>query len=225
MTDALPQPHDHLFRTVFSEPEEAVALLRAYLPPTVGRTLKWSTLTVQDGRFVDERLRGSESDLLYAIEREAGDAAWLYVLLEHQSTADRWMRVRLLTYCCRIWDRGRQQHPTERELRPILPLVFFQGAGRWGHATEFAALFAAEVRQWPSVPRFEHLLIDQTVMAPDAVRGEVRGRIAQLLMMAAYRESWHVLQHVVPLLAALRPVGEIDHLPAVRGVRAGHSER
>ena len=47
-------------------------------------------------------MRDSESDLLYAIERTAGDApVWLYLLLEHQSKPDRWMPFRLLKYCCR----------------------------------------------------------------------------------------------------------------------------
>ena len=46
--------------------------------------------------FVDDHLRETESDLLYSIERKAGaPPAWLYVLLEHQSQADPWMRFRL----------------------------------------------------------------------------------------------------------------------------------
>ncbi len=96
------RPHDKLFRTVFSHPAEAAALLRAYLPESLARDLAWSSLTVRDASFIDEQMRDSESDLLYAIERTAGDQpAWLYVLLEHQSKPDRWMPFRLLKYCRR----------------------------------------------------------------------------------------------------------------------------
>ena len=50
-------------------------------------------ITLEDRSFVDDHLRESESDLLYSIERKAGaPSAWLYVLLEHQSRADPWMR-------------------------------------------------------------------------------------------------------------------------------------
>ena len=39
--------------------------------------------------LIDDRLRGTESDLLYAVERRAGATpAWLYVLLQHQPTPD-----------------------------------------------------------------------------------------------------------------------------------------
>ena len=56
----------------------------------------------------------------YAIRRKAGGApAWLYVLLEHQSTPDVWLRLRLrlLKYSIRIWERDRRRHPKEEQLR------------------------------------------------------------------------------------------------------------
>ena len=66
---------------------EAAGLLRAHLPEAVNSELLWSSLKRQDVSFIDDRLRDSESDLLYAVQRKANAApAWLYVLLEHQST-------------------------------------------------------------------------------------------------------------------------------------------
>lgn len=92
---------------------------------------------------------------MYAVDRTVGDSpAWLFLLLEHQSKPNRWMPFRLLKYCCRIWDRDRRTHRRERELRPIVPMVFYQGRRRWRHATEFSELFAPSVRASPWVPRF-----------------------------------------------------------------------
>ena len=172
------------------------------------RRLRWSTLALQPVGFIDHRLRDSESDLLFLIRRKA-DAApvWLYVLLEHQSTPDAWLRLRLLRYSIRIWERDRRRHRHEEQLRPILPLVLYQGRHRWGHGREFSELFAQQVRHWPWVPHYAHLLIDQTRARPDQVRGELRGRIAQLAMMATFRKNWPLLQRLVPLLAELARVG------------------
>ncbi len=212
MNDVPPQPHDHLFRTVFSDPEDATGLLQAYLPARVVRSLRWSTLAVQDGRFVDERLRERESDLLFAVERETGSAMWLYVLLEHQSTPDRWMRLRLLTYCCRVWDRDRQRRASDATLRPILPVVFFQGRQGWPHPTGFTTLFPEEDRRWPWGPQFEHILIDQAAIGPEEVRGTLRGRIAQLTMMAAQRDSWAATRGALRLLAELNAAAAPDDI-------------
>ena len=159
-----------------------------------------------------------DADLLYSIRRRAGGRpAWLYVLLEHQSTTkarERWLRLRLLRYCCRIWERDRRRRPDETELRPIVPLVLYQGRGRWRHATEFSDLFAREVRAWPWLPRFEHLLIDQSATAPEEVRGTLRGMVAQLMMMAVYRAAggWPALQRALPLLAELERRGGMEEL-------------
>ena len=112
MPGDLHQPHDSLFRKVFSEPAEAAGLLRTSVPPWLAGTLDWSSLTLMNASYVDDDLRTSESDLLYAVEQRPGDAEpgearrslRLYLLFEHQSTPDRLMRFRLLKYCCRIWD-------------------------------------------------------------------------------------------------------------------------
>ena len=194
------RPHDSLFRAVFSDPATAVGFVRAYLPESVSAELQWSTLALRNNTFIDDELRDSESDLLFAINRQSGRSAWLYVLLEHQSTPSHWLRYRLLKYCCRIWDRDRDQSPKESELRPIVPLVFYQGAQPWKHSTEFSELFAEEVRVWPWLPRFRHLLIDQSNAPVETIAGELKGRIAQLTMLAVYRDHWAMLQRVVPMM-------------------------
>ena len=129
------------------------------------------------------------------------------MLLEHQSTPDPWLRLRLLKYSIGSGKRDRQRHPTEKQLRPIVPLVLYQGGRVWRAAHEFAELFAEAVRDWPGVPHYAHLLIDQTQAGPDELRGQLLGRIAQLAMMAAHRASWPVLQRLVPLLTELAHMG------------------
>ena len=76
-------------------------------------------------------------------------------------------------------------------------------------------LLSEAVRDWPGVPRYAHLLIDQTQVGPEELRGELLGRIAQLAMMAAYRASWPVLQRLVPLLAELAQVGDSEDLQRI----------
>ena len=79
--------------------------------------------------------------------------------------------------------------PERHGLRPIVPVVFYQGDHSprgWAYSTEFADLFPEAARAWPWVPRFAHVLLDQTVLGPEAVVGGVRGRIARLLLMAAF---------------------------------------
>ena len=204
------RPHDSLFRGVFSDQAAAVGLLRGYLPESVGVRLRWSTLSLQDTSFVDAELRDSEADLLYEIRQHSGRRLWLYVLLEHQSEPDRWMRWRLLRYCGRIWERDRRRNRRRLSLRPIVPMVLYHGPRRWSWPREFAELFPAGMQQWSWLPHWEHLLIDLGALGPERVRGELKGRIAQLSMIAAYRDARRILRDVLPLLGELYRRGEVD---------------
>ncbi len=173
------------------------------------------------GTFVDQELRGSVSDLLFEVRLAAGGEAepqWLYVLFEHQSRPDRWMALRLLRYCCRIWEAGRRSYPDEEFLRPVLPLVFYQGRHRWRYAEELAESFPPALRGEPWVPRFRHLLFDQTRVAPEAVAGALRGRLLQLAMMHAFEQALRdARERMAALLAELQrePVrGGVDYVKA-----------
>lgn len=66
------------------------------------------------------------------------------------------------------------------------------------------------VRVWTGVPRYAHLLIDQTRVAPEQMRGDLHGRSVQHALLAAYRKSWPILQRLVPLLAELGRAGRVE---------------
>jgi predicted transposase YdaD len=216
MADEIHHPHDLMVRAVLSDLVEATSFLQRHLPQKVSQALNWSTLTLLEGSFVDEDLRASEADFLYEAELISGEeSVWVYVLLEHQSTPDRWMRFRLLKYCCRIWDVSFREHPDQRELRAIVPLVFYQGARSWSYSSEFADVFAESVREWPGVPRFSHELVDQSGMRPEEVQGELKEQLMQLVMLAAYHPALAWMEQVARLLGSLSsrpPSGGIDYV-------------
>jgi predicted transposase/invertase (TIGR01784 family) len=216
MADEIHHPHDLMVRAVLSDLVEATSFLQRHLPQAVSQALNWPTLTLLEGSFVDEDLRASEADFLYEIERVSGEeSVWLYILLEHQSTPDRWMRFRLLKYCCRIWDQSFRDQPDQRELRAIVPLVFYQGERSWSYSSEFADLFAESVRDWPGIPRFSHVLIDQSRLQPDEVQGELKTQLMQLLLLAAYHSERPWRELVVELIRTLSsnpPSGGINYV-------------
>ena len=58
--------------------------------------------------------------------------------------------------------------------------------------------------EWRWVPRFEHLLIDQTEQGAESVTGAVAARLLQIAMMAAFRDARGEL-----LEQATRLIGEL----------------
>src|SRR5947209_13966646 len=97
-----PSPHDALFKATFSKLRHARALLRAALPQALAKAASWSTLRLIPGSFVNEALRARHTDLLFSV-RMRRRPVYLHLLFEHQSTAERWMLLRLLQYMLQIW--------------------------------------------------------------------------------------------------------------------------
>ncbi|MCU0691713.1 MAG: Rpn family recombination-promoting nuclease/putative transposase [Polyangiaceae bacterium] len=121
-------PHNALFLSVFSRKENAVGALRAVLRPDLAERIDWGTLSLQDGHYVDDELRESQSDLLYEVKL-AGHTIELYVLFEHQSTVSGLMPFRLMRYIARIGDKWLAEHPGAKRVPGVLPVVVAHAEG------------------------------------------------------------------------------------------------
>ncbi len=81
------QPHDRLFRRVFGDPKHAGSELRSVLSAEVAAHIDLDHLEPVAVSFVDDNLRQVHSDLLLRTTFD-GDDAYLYFLVEHQSSPD-----------------------------------------------------------------------------------------------------------------------------------------
>jgi predicted transposase/invertase (TIGR01784 family) len=186
-------PHDALFKVVLGQPEHAGGVLRAVLPARAVDALDWPTLALSPGSFVDPALSGRHTDLLFSIRwRGGGDDALVYLVFEHQSTADRRMAFRLLRYQVRIWERWLADHPHAEQLPVVVPIVLYHGAEPWSAPRAFEALFAipdaARTALAPHLVQFTYLLDDLSVI-PDAELRErsmtALGRLVEICLKHA----------------------------------------
>ncbi|MFV8751831.1 Rpn family recombination-promoting nuclease/putative transposase [Nannocystaceae bacterium ST9] len=146
------RPHDALFKNTFERPEDAAALARCHLEPSLSAVIDWPTMRLESGSFVDEDdLVDRHSDLLFMVETEVG-ATYLYLLFEHQSTDDPRMPLRMLTYMVRIWQRHAKLH--EGPLPAIIPLLICHAPGGWSSPRHFHELFTATLEGLPGLARF-----------------------------------------------------------------------
>ncbi|KFA90346.1 hypothetical protein Q664_28875 [Archangium violaceum Cb vi76] len=146
------------------------------LPAHVVSEVDGSSLRREPGSVVDPELRETESDLLFTARMRTGQPLLLYVLLEHQSSVDSWMALRMLRYVVRQVERWRQEHPESASLPVIIPLVMYHGPDRaWTAPRRVEELFELpeeeEKRErWRAlVPRFGYLLDDLTTEREEAL--------------------------------------------------------
>jgi hypothetical protein len=168
----------------------AAGLFRAVLPAPVLARLDLATLTGEPGSFIDDHLAATHSDLLFSVTL-AGHRAFIYALLEHQSSPDELMALRLLKYMLRIWERHVEDHGRGKQALPlpfIIPIVVHHGEEGWTAATRLEGLFdqalAEELELGSLVPRLEFLLDDLTYLSDDDLRHRARGLLPVLALWA-----------------------------------------
>ena len=105
----------------------------------------------------------------------------VYVLLEHQSTPDRWLRLRLLGYCVQVWQRWQRQHEDQKRLPLLVPMILGvvgRDNSERGSAGRKAALIA---------PVFGRLSGKAAVGVRAGIRGPGDGRGAGMALGAEIR--------------------------------------
>jgi hypothetical protein len=104
-TGGPPTPHDAVFRRIFGVPANAASQLRAVLP--LGhRRPGWTWVGWRRCRAASSTRTygGGTRDVLFTAPLDGRDA-FVYVLVEHQSSDDPLMAFRMLRYVTRIWDQ------------------------------------------------------------------------------------------------------------------------
>lgn len=208
-------PHNALFKHVFSQPEHAAGELRAVLDPALSARIDWGRLALCPGSFVDEALTESHTDLLFSGWLD-GEPVLLYFLFEHLSTSQPLVPYRMLRYEVKIWEDWIAKNPAARKLPVILPVVLHHSVSGWQGPTRFEEL--VDVSQAvleiiaPHVPRFGVMLDDISKATDEKLRRRAMsalGTLALVLLRDARRSGGlgPTLQRFTDLLS------EVWHAP------------
>src|SRR6266568_4794538 len=158
-------PHDMYLRNFLGRPDDAASELQLLLPKELAARLKWGAMKRVSATFVSKDMVDRQSDLLFQIPLDGRDA-FIYLLLEHQSSNDRMMAFRMLEYVVGIWSNYLRENPKKKTLPPIIPVVVHVGPSGpvWSASLEVAELIdiAPDLRAMVSeyLPRMRYLLDD-----------------------------------------------------------------
>lgn len=185
-----PTPHDAFARAIFGDPRHAAAELQALLPAVWRDAIDWESLVPLEGTVVDEELHRRCADLLFTARRSDGAEALLLFLIEHQSSLDRRMPLRLLGYQTRILERWAVEHPEADRLPALLVLLIHQGPQPWPWPASFAAAMGSALPEAAGVPApldFGFLLDDLSRCSDAELLDRGEDAIAKLALVALRR--------------------------------------
>ncbi len=137
--------HDSSYKLLFSHPEMVADLLTGYIKQPWVEKLDLSTLETVSASFISDDLREREDDIIWRVRwRGEADSQWLYIylLLEFQSSVDRFMPLRLNIYSSLLLDdlRKSKQFTANGKLPPVFPIVLYNGEKKWTAPLELSEL-------------------------------------------------------------------------------------
>ncbi|HEY2289099.1 MAG TPA: Rpn family recombination-promoting nuclease/putative transposase [Thermoanaerobaculia bacterium] len=176
--------HDHGYKRLFSHPQAVAELIRGFLRPDWVERLDLSTLERVGNELISDDLRERQSDVVWRMRWKDESEAWLYLLLEFQSTSDPFMAVRLLTYTGLLLEEILRKE----KLKPgagipvVLPVVLYNGKRPWRAPLDLTSLCVktpGSLRR--HLPRLCYLLLDEGRLDLD------RPELARSWMAALFR--------------------------------------
>jgi hypothetical protein len=153
-------------------------LVRRYVPGGWVERLDFSTLERVNASYVSEELASREGDVVWRLRLKGGELAYIYLLVEFQSTPQRFMAVRMMAYLGQFYQQG--ELTADGRLPLVLPIVLYNGEDRWWPPLELAELIRAiDEASAVYVPRLRYHLIDEGAYGREELRGD--GNLASLL--------------------------------------------
>ena len=134
-------PHDRFIRSVFTNPKVVREFFEANLPEKVKEAIDLNTIEPQKESFIDDKLKQQISDILFATKFN-NEEGYLYVLMEHASTPDKMLPLRLVKYMSAIVDQHLKKSESNK-LPIIYPLVLYTGQKPFPYSTDLFELYGA----------------------------------------------------------------------------------
>ena len=125
-------PHDRFFRHGITYKQVYQPFLQKFLPKEVRERLDFESIQHSKTTYVDNKLRASHTDCLFSATIDEQDS-YIYILVEHQSSPDKNMTLRLWKYMIQIWDDHTRIHKTDR-LPIIVPMLLYNGRQRYNQS-------------------------------------------------------------------------------------------
>ena len=208
----LPATHDSFFRASMQHLEVARAFFQAHVPVHLRKRIDFESLKIEPNSYIDKHHKELLSDILYAVQID-NRLGYLYLLVEHQSTADHLMPYRLIKYCFGIFDHHlKKQRHKHKTLPMVLPLIVYNGKDSpYPHSTNFYDCFADPALAQKLIFNGPFKLVDLTTEPDETLRRHKAAAVMELL------EKHIRARDILPVIELLVKSGLLEKLEALGG--------
>ncbi|WP_218460001.1 Rpn family recombination-promoting nuclease/putative transposase, partial [Rickettsia sp. TH2014] len=146
-----------------TNPIAAEEFLEYYLPEDFKKLIDLSKITLEQESYIEESLNKKYSDIVYKISTKREEKAFVYVLIEAQSTIDYWTALRLWKYTLLLCERHKKG---KDKLSLVYNLVIYNGKAVYNAPRNLWSLFTDSVMANKLMTE-DYRLVDLQAMSDD----------------------------------------------------------
>jgi len=189
MDNNITNPHDKLFKEVYSNKTNAVSFLKNYLPEQILKITDLDSLELCKDSFIEKDLQEFYSDMLYKVNFNA-EPGFIYCLFEHKSYPDNLIHLQLLEYMLKIWKLELKQHKSDK-LPVIIPLVLYHGRQKWKTKENLSSILNCPNKHLSKyIPDFKYILYDLSKYSDNQITGTKINQITLLSFKYVFGEDF-----------------------------------
>ena len=179
--------HDSGYKVLFSNKEIFRQLLETFVQEDWIKELDFDHCETIDKSFISEHYKQTESDIIYRV-RFKDKELYIIILIEFQSTVDRFMALRILNYLTNFYTDYLKSNRQVSYLPPVFPILLYNGDRKWNAPQKISELIENHEILGAYCPQFEYFKIAENEYSKEELL-EI-GNIVSILFLA---ESYYDL--------------------------------
>jgi len=189
--------HDSGYKKLFANRTIFRQLLETFVNEPWVKELDFSQAETLDKSFVADHYKATESDLIYKV-RVRGHEAYIYLLLEFQSSVDRFMAVRVAYYILSFYMDYLANYKKVEKLPALFPIVVYNGSDKWTAPDDLATLIEAGADVGPYGVRCRYFQIAENSFSREQLLA-IRNLVSTLFLAEAHYDLELLIEEFVHL--------------------------
>ncbi len=181
--------HDKFFKMTFSNELDTRAFIDKFFPKDIREHIDLDSVKLIDNEKLTKGYKKYQLDLSFDCKFK-GKESKFYLIFEHKSALDKFVLLQILNYMVVTWETNLKQN---KDLIPIIPVIFYQGKEKWNMSEEFSDQFKSIKSDKDLsflskyLPKFKHILFDTKNLSNSMIEEGLKENISLYFKLAALK--------------------------------------
>ena len=194
----MPNIHDTGYKKLFSDKRIFRQLLETFVDLDWVKDIDFDSCELLDKSFVSDHYKETESDIIYKVKLKGRDL-YIIILLEFQSTIDRFMSLRFLNYISNfLMDFVQSAKQKPRSLPAVFPLLLYNGDKKWTAPQALDQLIDGNELLGNYGIRFQYFKIAENEFSKEKLL-KISNLISTLFLAEAYYDPKELEERLISL--------------------------